>query len=160
MGPARCQYETLGKYRCLLAPLRYGAGIKGKIADAWSVATPVVTSPLGSEGMMPEDWSVKGVEFGGHVASDLDEFADLAVMLMEDDAAWESAALNAHRCAVRLFEFQEGASKLLSAISEAGLNMETRRENNWLQALLMDEYHRSTEFKSRYIEAAQRNRNS
>jgi glycosyltransferase involved in cell wall biosynthesis len=34
----------------LLAPLRFGAGIKGKIVDAWTFGMPVVTTPIGSEG--------------------------------------------------------------------------------------------------------------
>jgi len=35
----------------MLAPLRYGAGIKGKIVDSWLHNTPVVTSPIGAEGL-------------------------------------------------------------------------------------------------------------
>lgn len=34
-GPTPDQYKTLSRYRVLLAPLRVGAGVKGKIADAW-----------------------------------------------------------------------------------------------------------------------------
>jgi hypothetical protein len=37
----------------LLAPLRFGAGIKGKIVDAWANGLPVVTTPVGAEGMVP-----------------------------------------------------------------------------------------------------------
>ena len=39
--------------RVLLAPLRFGAGIKGKIVDAWTNGLPVVTTPVGAEGMVP-----------------------------------------------------------------------------------------------------------
>jgi hypothetical protein len=31
-----------------LVPLRYGAGIKGKIADCWYVGVPCVTTPIGT----------------------------------------------------------------------------------------------------------------
>jgi len=48
--------SCMTKARVLLAPLRYGAGIKGKIAEAWARGTPVVTTPIGSEGMW-QDWS-------------------------------------------------------------------------------------------------------
>lgn len=34
-GPTPDQYKALSRYRVLLAPLRVGAGVKGKIADAW-----------------------------------------------------------------------------------------------------------------------------
>eukprot|EP01134_Creolimax_fragrantissima_P007264 CFRG7264T1 len=45
--------EDMARYRVLLAPLRCGAGIKGKIADAWCRGLPVVTTPIGCEGMGP-----------------------------------------------------------------------------------------------------------
>jgi len=43
--------QVLGSYRVLLAPLRFGAGIKGKVLDAWRHGTPVVTTPIGAEGI-------------------------------------------------------------------------------------------------------------
>lgn len=46
--------EQLQKYRVMLAPLRFGAGVKGKILDAWSHGMPVVTTPIGAEGTCDE----------------------------------------------------------------------------------------------------------
>jgi glycosyltransferase involved in cell wall biosynthesis len=43
-GHADDCFDTLSRYRVLLAPLRFGAGIKGKVADSWAVGTPVVTT--------------------------------------------------------------------------------------------------------------------
>lgn len=40
----------------MLAPLRFGAGIKGKIVDSWINNTPVVTSPIGAEGLFLDSW--------------------------------------------------------------------------------------------------------
>lgn len=37
--------------RLMLAPLRYGAGMKGKITQALSVGLPVITTPIGAEGL-------------------------------------------------------------------------------------------------------------
>ncbi len=37
-----------------LAPLRFGAGLKGKIVDSWSHGLPVCTTPIGAEGMIPD----------------------------------------------------------------------------------------------------------
>jgi glycosyltransferase involved in cell wall biosynthesis len=42
--------------RVLLAPLRFGAGLKGKVVEAWSHGTPVVTTPIGAEGLQIEDY--------------------------------------------------------------------------------------------------------
>ena len=42
---------VMSNARICLAPLRFGAGIKGKIADAMLCGTPNVTTPVGAEGM-------------------------------------------------------------------------------------------------------------
>ncbi|MFT5121988.1 MAG: hypothetical protein ACI9TH_000102 [Kiritimatiellia bacterium] len=52
-GPARDLPETLARYRVCLAPLRFGAGLKGKILDSMGAGTPVVTSRVGGEGVFP-----------------------------------------------------------------------------------------------------------
>ena len=45
---------AIASHQAMLAPLRFGAGIKGKILEAWSVATPVVGTPIAFEGMCQE----------------------------------------------------------------------------------------------------------
>ena len=60
LGFAESVAAAMDESRVLLAPLRFGAGIKGKIVDAWMHGLPVVTTPIGAEGMRPgEDalWS-------------------------------------------------------------------------------------------------------
>ncbi len=46
--------DIMHKYKACLAPLRFGAGLKGKIVDAWQHGLPVCTTPIGAEGMMIE----------------------------------------------------------------------------------------------------------
>lgn len=43
----------------MLAPLRYGAGIKGKIVDSWVNNLPVITTPIGAEGLFYESTDEK-----------------------------------------------------------------------------------------------------
>lgn len=43
--------DVMKTYRVCLAPLRFGAGLKGKIVDSWAHGLPVVTTPIGAEGM-------------------------------------------------------------------------------------------------------------
>ena len=45
--------DVMQQYRVCLAPLRFGAGLKGKIVDSWAHGTPVCTTPIGAEGMFP-----------------------------------------------------------------------------------------------------------
>ncbi len=43
--------EAIARHQVLLAPLRFGAGIKGKILEAWATGTPVLGTPLAFEDM-------------------------------------------------------------------------------------------------------------
>ncbi|KAH9150388.1 hypothetical protein AeRB84_006749 [Aphanomyces euteiches] len=71
MGFCENVHQTLSKYRVSVAPLRFGAGIKGKIIDSWMVGTPVVSTSVGAEGMHygTNHW-------GGMVADSPEEFAE------------------------------------------------------------------------------------
>ncbi|MFO0972710.1 MAG: glycosyltransferase family 4 protein [Phycisphaerae bacterium] len=71
----------LGAARVLLSPLRFGAGVKGKIGEALACGTPVVTNAIGAEGM----------DAAGRVlalAETPAELARCAAALHEDRAEW------------------------------------------------------------------------
>ncbi len=72
--------------RVSIAPLRYGAGVKGKIGEALSHGLPVVTTAIGAEGM--------DLVHGEHalVAADAEAFAAAIVRLHTDAALWERIA--------------------------------------------------------------------
>ena len=70
--------------RVFVAPLRYGAGVKGKIGQSLSFGLPVVTTSIGAEGM----FLVPGVNAA--VADDPKVFSDLVVHLLEDDGLWSA----------------------------------------------------------------------
>jgi len=70
--------------RLMLAPLRYGAGIKGKITQSLAVGLPVVTTPIGAEGLEDRD------EQYMLVAEDPQELALQAIRICEDDQLWRS----------------------------------------------------------------------
>ena len=70
--------------RIFVAPLRYGAGLKGKIGQAMSLGLPVVTTQIGAEGMQLSD--------GAHalIADDADAFSSAVIRLYNDEALWTS----------------------------------------------------------------------
>jgi len=75
--------------RVFVAPLRYGAGIKGKIGQSMGFGLPVVTTSIGAEGMNLID--------GQHVliADSPAAFARAVVRLYTDDLLWEEMSQNA-----------------------------------------------------------------
>lgn len=70
--------------RVFVAPLRYGAGMKGKVGQSLAHGLPVVATPIGAEGMALED--------GVHllVAETPEDFAAQVLRLLRDDDLWRS----------------------------------------------------------------------
>lgn len=83
--------------RAMIAPLRFGSGMKGKIGQALSYGLPVVTTSIGAEGM--------GVENGREVmiADDSEGFAAAVIRLYEDAALWQKLSDNGYNHIARYF---------------------------------------------------------
>ncbi|HWD18472.1 MAG TPA: glycosyltransferase, partial [Verrucomicrobiae bacterium] len=73
----------LGSHLISIAPLRYGAGMKGKIGEALAHGLPVVTTSIGAEGM-----GLTSGENGALVADDPKTFAAHIARLCSDHALW------------------------------------------------------------------------
>jgi GT2 family glycosyltransferase len=78
----------LDRTRINLAPLRYGAGVKGKISHSLACGLPVVATHCAIEGMHLRD----GEEV--LVADDPAAFADAVLRLYDDAALWQSLSQN------------------------------------------------------------------
>ena len=70
--------------RVFVAPLRYGAGMKGKIGQALAFGLPIVTTSLGAEGMDLRDGRDVLIADNSH------SFADAVARLYKDDDLWLS----------------------------------------------------------------------
>jgi GT2 family glycosyltransferase/glycosyltransferase involved in cell wall biosynthesis len=99
----------LDKMRVSVAPLRYGAGIKGKIGAAMAVGLPVVATSLAVEGMSLTDGE------NILVADGPEAFANAVAMVYHDEALWTSISRNGLAFADRAWG-AEAAWKILSAI--------------------------------------------
>ena len=69
----------------MVVPLRYGAGVKGKVVEAIYNGAPIITTSVGSEGI-PE------VEKVLLVKDQPDEFAETVVELYKDEKRLEDLA--------------------------------------------------------------------
>lgn len=74
--------EFFGTIRASLAPLRYGAGAKGKVAASLALGTPCVSTSVGAEGM----GLTAGVDV--LVSDDPDGFARHILAMLEDENRW------------------------------------------------------------------------
>ena len=73
----------LGSARALVAPLRYGAGLKGKVTQALAEGLPVVTTEIGAEGLDAVD--------GEHllIGCAIEELAEKTIAVLNDDELWQ-----------------------------------------------------------------------
>lgn len=73
--------------RLAVAPLRYGAGVKGKVGESLAFGLPMVMTSIAAEGMHVDD----GIH--GLVADEAPGFAARVVELMEDDDLWRRVSM-------------------------------------------------------------------
>ena len=105
--------ELYSKVRVSIVPLRYGAGVKGKVVEALFHKIPVITTPIGAEGI-PASSLVTVVETAEMFASSLvDLYQDTKELDSRSEQAKEFIRLHFSKDAVHLkldpwFEFPKG----------------------------------------------------
>ena len=97
--------------RVFVAPLRYGAGVKGKIGQALSFGLPVVTTSIGAEGLE----LIAGLHC--EIADTPQEFATAINRLLTDDAHWETLSKHGREHIVRNFSTEVLQKKIVSLFS-------------------------------------------
>ncbi|WP_119396254.1 glycosyltransferase [Salinibius halmophilus] len=148
-GWANDAFEVLSKARVCLAPLRFGAGIKGKFVDALQVGTPSVTTSIGSEGMF--------APWPGQVANDVDALVEAAVQLYQDPEQWQTAHEHAKQLAARYYQAVAYQAELAARLDQLLSELETHRANNFIGAMLQHQTLKSTQYMSQWIEQKQLN---
>jgi glycosyltransferase involved in cell wall biosynthesis len=149
-GWAPNAHEVLSQYRVNLAPLRFGAGIKGKISDGWYVGTPCVGTSCAAEGMHGD------LDFGGIVVDDPAEFAEAVAGLYVDEVRWNQASERGITIINQVFSAEMHERRFIEAIELAHCTREERRSRNFIGRLLWYESNRCTEYFSRWIECKNR----
>lgn len=141
---------ALAQHLVLVAPLRFGAGQKGKIVDALSVNTPVVTTSVGAEGMAGGGGSSS---WGGLVADTPRDLASAVVQLVEDPSVWNRAVLAGRELIRENHDFDAHQARLGTHLKILLETLEARRGSDWMAATLFHSGNRATEFLSKYIKA-------
>jgi glycosyltransferase involved in cell wall biosynthesis len=135
-----------------LAPLRFGAGIKGKLAEAMLCGTPSVTTNIGSEGMKVDElWS--GVEVSLPDGDAAQKIADGAVRLYQDTQLWANAQQQGLAMARKMFDEQQNGKQLVETINRALEHKDKRRQQNFIGAMLNHHSMQSTKYMAQWIES-------
>jgi len=152
-GRAEDAIETLAQYRVNLAPLRFGAGIKGKIADGFIARTPCVTTQFGQEGMVDK------LPWGGLIVDNIHnekQIAQYAIELYQDKLLWQQYSEQAYQVVREQFNEQQHANTLTTKLHELIDNLSEHRKNNFFGQILRHQLYRSQYFMSKWIEEKNR----
>ena len=128
---------ALQDHLCLLSPLRYGAGIKGKVLDSWASGTPILGTPITFEGM----------DENTPVFTDIVSFSQQAEQLLFNENYWIQAQKHGLEC---LKEFEaENIYRNFSQILENALE---KKEYSLITTLMRHNNQNSYKYFSRWIE--------
>ncbi|MCX2757288.1 glycosyltransferase [Vibrio sp. Sgm 22] len=146
-GWAKDAQEVMEQARVCVAPLRFGAGIKGKLLDAMKLQTPNVTSEIGSEGMLPQG----DLQWPGAVADDIDEFVEQAVALYNDEEKWLKAQSQCHSILEAHYEQNQLGDTLIERLTALESDLESHRLDNFFGSMLKHHSMASTKYMSQWI---------
>ncbi|KZN64959.1 glycosyltransferase family 4 protein [Pseudoalteromonas luteoviolacea] len=144
--------EVMKQSRVCLSPIRFGAGIKGKLLEAMITQTPCVTTPVGAEGMHGS------LPWHGVIAQSDEEFVDAAVSLYTEKAKFEKAQKNGLTILQTRYDHQRLMERLQTKIADIRGSLAQHRTNNFYGQMLKHHTLRSTQYMSQWIEEKNANK--
>jgi glycosyltransferase involved in cell wall biosynthesis len=105
---------VFGRARLSIAPLRYGAGLKGKVVTSLGYGVPCVVTPVAAEGLELADGQ------GIRLAKGPDDFARAIVGLYEDAEQWECLSQAGVLAVTERFSVEANRSRLVRLLQELG----------------------------------------
>ncbi|MAB47987.1 MAG: glycosyltransferase [Flavobacteriaceae bacterium] len=133
-----------------LAPLRFGAGLKGKLVDAMQNGTPCVMSNIAAEGMFGE------VEPNGFIEDDPETFAQKAVELYTNAEIWKAKQNSGFKILNQRFDKANFKDEFAQKIESLSMDLKSHRQNNFIGHILQHQTLQSTKFLSKWIEEKNR----
>ena len=137
---------VLTHYKILLAPLRFGAGIKTKIVESIGCGLPVISTPIGWEGICDNDEDLPGFS-----CIDNRELIAAVLSLYQSRSSWEKAQEQAAIWMPQNANHWE--SNLLKQLNQDFEEMTSRRANNIIGRILQWNSHKTYKYLSKYIMA-------
>jgi glycosyltransferase involved in cell wall biosynthesis len=152
-GWAESADDVMLNAKVLIAPLRFGAGVKGKFLDAMRCATPSITTWIGAEGITEHNnWPGAICSTDTADTKAISDYVDAAVSLYQDETAWKLASEKAVFC-INAFKKQERALPLAPLLLHTHSELATHRSQLFLQSLLWHQSLTASKYMSQWIEA-------
>lgn len=135
--------ETMKKYRLLVAPIPYGAGLKGKFIDGFRNALPNVTTPVGAESMFVTIW-------GGTICEEANFVSEIE-KLYTNETYWKQAVSNGYEIINKQFSDAIWENTLKLEVIKTVSNLKKHRSNLFFQKILWQNALQATKYMSLWI---------
>ena len=151
-GRADTVDEVMQNHRILLAPIQFGAGLKGKMVDAMQNGLVSVTTPIGAEGISENH------RWNGFICTSDDEIIDKAIQIYHDEEEW----ISRQKLGKAILKDKFSALNFTAAFQEKLIalkkNLTEHRSKNFIGNMLKFHNNRSTYFMSKFIEEKEKNK--
>ena len=145
-GRADDALEVIKNAKVVLAPIRFGAGIKGKLLEAMQCGTPSVTSSIGAEAM------AETLEWNGFIKDNPNEFVEAVVKLYNDEKLWQQCQENGFEILDKRYKKSLFEKIFITEINSLLDNLKQHRNNNFFGSILQHHLVSSTKYMSKWIE--------
>ena len=143
-GRAEDVFDVVSHSKVSLAPIRFGAGIKGKLLESMAYGTPSITTNIGAEGMTNGEW-------GGFIEDNPEEFANRAAQIYLDQQEWKAAQKRGFDVIQKRFtkaQFTAQLNQYLENLSD----LQAHRSKSLVSLILQKESHQASRYMSIWIE--------
>ena len=146
-GRAESVKQVFNKSRILLAPIPFGAGLKGKLWESMLYGLPNITTSIGAEAMYDdvEDWN-------GYIEDDLSFFVEKAVELYQNEDQWLEFQEKGYDLAQKQFSYDLFFNHFRTRIAALSSSLESHRQQNYLGQILQQNQFNATKYMSKWIE--------
>ena len=145
-GRAENVESVFSQAKVLVAPIPFGAGIKGKLLESMQFGLPNVTSAVGAEAMHGN------FEWNGFITDNENEFIEKVVLLYQDENFWQISQENGFKIIENRFKKELFEPHFIHKIQEISENLESHRNQNFLGQILQHHTLQSTKYLSKWIE--------
>jgi hypothetical protein len=146
MGWADSVAHVMQKARVCLAPLRFGAGLKGKLLDAMLYGTPGVTTSIGAEGMYGD------LPMPGVIADTPEGFAELSVAIYSNKIKWQQNAQRGVEIIKERYNGKVISRDFMTRLDALKTNLKLHRQAHFIGQILQHQSLQASKYLSKWIE--------
>ena len=139
-------HDVMQKSRICLAPLQFGAGLKGKLIDAMQNGTPAVMTSIAAEGLFGD------LESNGFISDSPETFIKKAIELYTDESTWKTKQANGFKIINERFNKTHFQTKFILKLTTLKKELQTHRQDNFIGQMLQHQSLQSTKYMSKWIE--------